>query len=111
MDVLTSYRDALLRTLNDYARIPNAQGEIRSEVICDLKNDHYLLVQVGWDGGYRVHGTLIHVDVIDGKLWIQYDGTEQGIAGDLVAAGVPKDKIVLGFRPPQARKYTEFAAA
>jgi hypothetical protein len=31
------------------------------------------------------------VDIINNKIWIQYDGTEQGIAGDLLAAGIPKD--------------------
>lgn len=45
------------------------------------------------------------------QLWIQHDGTERGIAEDLVAAGVPKERIVLGFRPPQGRRYTDFAAA
>jgi len=111
MDTLDSYRDAVVRVLTEIAQIPDPNGEIRHEIICDRQNDHYLLMQVGWEGGARIHGVLIHVDLIDGKLWIQHDGTEWGIAEDLVAAGVPKDRIVLGFRPPQARKYTEYAAA
>jgi len=28
---------------------------------------------------------------------------------DLIAAGIPKDKIVLGFHSPDVRPYTEFA--
>jgi hypothetical protein len=47
------------------------------------------VVVVGWDGRRPVHATLAHVDVIDGKLWTQHDQTEQGVAPDLVAAGVP----------------------
>ena len=47
--------------------------------------------------------------MIDHKLWIQHDGTEEGVALDLVAAGIPKEQIVLGFRPLSERKYTEFA--
>ncbi len=47
--------------------------------------------------------------IIDGKVWIQHDGTEEGIANDLVAAGVPKAHIILGFKAPEIRKYTEFA--
>jgi XisI protein len=62
-------------------------------------------------GTRRVHGCLIHVDIIDGKFWIQRDGTEQGIANELVHAGVPKDHIVLGFRSAELRKHTEFATA
>jgi hypothetical protein len=43
-------------------------------------------------------------------VWIQYDGTEEGIAGDMLEAEIPKEAIVLGFRPPEVRKYTGFAA-
>jgi hypothetical protein len=35
--------------------------------------------------------------------------TDQKVAEDLVALGIPKDRIVLGFQPPYARKHTEFA--
>ncbi|HBY77183.1 MAG TPA: XisI protein, partial [Cyanobacteria bacterium UBA11148] len=53
--------------------------------------------------------TLLHIDIIDGKLWIQHDGTEEGIADELVAAGVTKDSIVLGFKSVERRKLTELA--
>ena len=43
------------------------------------------------------------------KIWIQRDGTEDGIATDLEAAGVPKSDIVLAFHPQRLRKYTEYA--
>ncbi len=58
---------------------------------------------VGWQGIRRVHGCLVHVDIIDGKLWIQRDGTENGIARDLLEAGVPRERIVLAFRPTDSR--------
>jgi hypothetical protein len=52
--------------------------------------------------------------LIDHKIWIQYDDTEEGIANDFIAndfiaAGVPTQDIVLGFRHPQIRQYTNFA--
>ena len=36
---------------------------------------------------------------------------EDGVAGELVAAGIPKSRIVLGFRDPEARKLGDFAEA
>lgn len=42
-------------------------------------------------------------------LWIQHDGTEIGIATQLLELGVPADDIVLGFQAPDIRPYTEFA--
>lgn len=65
----------------------------------------------GWDGYKRIHHAEIDVEVLDGKLWIQFDGTEDGIAMELVAAGVPRDRIVLAFKHPTLRKYSDFAAA
>ena len=53
----------------------------------------------------------LHVDIINGKVWIQRDGTEEGIALELVAAGIPKEHIVLAFHHPSRRPDTEYAVA
>jgi hypothetical protein len=58
-----------------------------------------------------VHGAVIHIDIIGDKVWIQHDGTSPGIADELVEAGIPRDAIVLGFRPPHVRRYSGFAVA
>jgi hypothetical protein len=70
-----------------------------------------MLLDIGWYGHEYIHHTPIHVDIIDGKIWVQYDDSEEGIATDLLAAGVPRQDIVLGFRPPELRQYTEFAVS
>ena len=97
---LDSYRTIIERVLTEYSQYAYAYGEIGRQTVFDRTRDHYLLMSVGWDKR-RVHGCLIHVDLIDGKCWIQRDGTESGIARDLEAAGIPKDRIVLAFRPPE----------
>lgn len=43
------------------------------------------------------------------KIWIQRDGTGIGIANELIAAGVPKEDIILGFNAPYKREFTDFA--
>ncbi|MBA3924360.1 MAG: XisI protein [Nostocaceae cyanobacterium] len=111
MDNLDAYRQIIEKILVDYAAVPYAYGEIETEAVFDQKNDRYLLVNVGWDDERRVHGCIIHLDIINGKIWIQRDGTEHGIALDLTEAGVPKEHIVLGFREPEVRQYTEYASA
>ena len=68
-------------------------------------------MNVGWDDRKRVHGSLVHIDIIDGKLWIQRDGLEHGVARELLEAGIPKDRIVLAFKPPEMRRLTEYAVA
>jgi XisI protein len=104
MDSVERYRGLIESILTEYARIPYAHGEIRCETVFDLSSDRYLLMVVGWNGIRRVHGSLIHVDLIDGKIWIQRDGTERGVARDLIEAGVPRDQIVLAFQPAEVRE-------
>jgi hypothetical protein len=57
--------------------------------------------QVGWDRGRRVRGNLIYVTLSEGKVWVEYDGMEQGITKDLIAAGIPPERIVLAFLPEE----------
>jgi hypothetical protein len=110
MDTLSEDRRLIETILTEHASIPYAHGRIDRLTVFDRERDHYLLVISGWDDR-RVHGCVVHVDLIDGKFWIQRDGTEDGIAGDLERAGVPKGRIVLGFREPKVRPYTGYAVA
>lgn len=71
--------------------------------------DHYLLLHNGWRGNRRTHGCSLHIDIKDGKIWIQHDGTKVGIATVLLERGVPAHDIVLGFDSPYMRQFTEFA--
>ena len=96
MDTLNNDRRIIRRILNDFAAIPYAYGRSRSQAIFDDEGDHYLLVTTGTDEEDRhVHDCVFHVDLIDGKFWIQHDATDRPIALELEAAGVPKDRIVL----------------
>jgi hypothetical protein len=45
----------------------------------------------------------------NGKIWLEYDGTDSYIARQLVKAGVPKEDIVLAFHPPDVRPHTGYA--
>ncbi|MFO1433382.1 MAG: XisI protein [Candidatus Competibacteraceae bacterium] len=111
MDILDTYRQTIQNVLTEYVRLRYAYGEIQNETIFDREADRYLVMSIGWQGARRIHGCLIHIDIINGKVWIQRDGTEYGIANELVAAGIPKYHIVLGFHPPEVRQHTEYAVA
>jgi hypothetical protein len=111
MDSLKAYRQAVEYVLTVYTKIPYAHGELRCEVLFDREHDRYALVTLGWNAGKRVHFPLVHIDIVDGKVWIEKDNTEDGVAAELVQAGIPKSLIVLAFRSPEVRKHTEYAVA
>ena len=108
MDTLESYRHIIQSLLSSYAAIPISNGSIDCYTVFDLKQDHYQVMNVGWDGHRRVYGCTLHLDIIEGKIWIQQNMTEMRIAQELVGLGVRKEDIILGFQAPQVREYTGY---
>ena len=111
MDKLKEKRRTLENVLLKYTEPPFADEAIEVETVFDRDSDRYLLVEVGWENGLRVHQTVAHLDIINNKIWIQLDKTPNGIANDLLENGFSKDQIVLGFRSETLRKMSEFALA
>jgi hypothetical protein len=103
------YRELIQKILKEHQKHRAVNASSEAQVICDLKNDHYLLVHVGWQDETPLYGCSIHVDIKDGKFWIHQDFTEDGVAAELLEMGVPKTDIVLAFRSPFMRQFTEFA--
>jgi ketopantoate reductase len=111
MEELKHYRKVIRELIEDYARNKPSIGDIEVEMVLDERNDHYELIHVGWHKDYRVHGAVLHIDIRGGKVWIQHDGTDDIVAERLVEAGIPKDRIVLAFKPPEIRPHTGYAVA
>ncbi|MEM7536922.1 MAG: XisI protein [Chloroflexota bacterium] len=111
MAEIEKYRELAKHVIQDHARHQISYGDIENQAIFDLENDHYQLVHAGWHNKLRTYGCLIHINIRDNKFWIQYDGTEVGVANELVELGVPKTDIVLAYHSPFARKRGEFAVS
>ncbi len=112
MDKKLKYQEIIKKLLTETAKyrasIPDGYD---SRFLFDDERGSYLVLDIGWSNDKYLHTTPIHIDLIDHKIWIQYDDTEEGIANDLIAAGVPTQDIILGFRHPKVRPYTNFAVS
>ncbi|MBC7973043.1 MAG: XisI protein [Verrucomicrobia bacterium] len=111
MAKLEQYRRAIQQLLKTYQTLGKSQPDIDRQIILDTEHDHYQLVNVGWHNDRRIYGCVLHFDIQDGKIWIQHNGTEFKLADELVALGVAKQDIVLGFQSPFKRQFTEFAVS
>lgn len=49
MDTIESYRHVIQSLLTAYAAIPIANGSIDCYTVFDTKQDHYQVMNVGWD--------------------------------------------------------------
>jgi hypothetical protein len=115
MDELENYRKIIQSILEEFTTRQYANSdilELNNKTVFDPAHDRYLVISDGWKKDHsRIHGCLIDIEIINGKIWIQRDGTDYGIASDLIAVSIPKEKIVLGFKEPSVRPYTGFAIA
>lgn len=111
MATLENYRQIVRQLLQDYAEISASDENVKNKTLFDLESDRYLLLSMGWSKGLRVHHCVMHVDIIEGQVWIQANNTDRLIAEELVAAGIPKEAIVLGLQPPEVRSYTAYGVA
>lgn len=97
MDTVNQYCEIVKKVLAYYAQFKPSHGDIRLDTVFDDRDRRYALMQTGWDRGRRIRGNIIYVTVRDEKVWIEYDGIEAGISDDLVALGIPEDRIVFTF--------------
>ena len=109
MEKLERYRQIVRDILTAHAT--TNEPDIESQVICDTESDRYLLLDIGWQGLNRIYACYMHLDIKDGKIWIQHNMTESDFADELVRLGVPKEDIVLGFHSPFMRQFTDYAVS
>jgi hypothetical protein len=108
MDTVERYRQCIENVMRGYKDFRTSRKDVESVLIIDGERSHFLLLYMGWDGPRRVHHVAVHVELRGDKIWLQCDNTDLVVAEDLAAAGIPKGSIVLGFRAPEVRQYTEY---
>jgi XisI protein len=112
MDKLLKYQDILEQFLEEEAAKPCVNQGLEAQVLADRKRGHFQLFICGWEKKKLVRQVEFHFDLKpDGKIWVQENATELQIADELMARGVDKMDIVLGFLPPHQRRFSGFAAA
>jgi hypothetical protein len=111
MDRLDAYRQIIRNVLKPYINITYANVNVKNHQVFDPETDQYLILSEGWEKQQHLHSCLVHIEIINDKVWIQLDNTEDGIADELIQAGIPKQEIVLGFHEPEIRPFTGFAVA
>lgn len=109
MDTVAQYRRIICEILAPYGKVRYAgMPDVNNQVIFDTERDHYLVVSIGWEGEVPVYDCIFHVDIIDGKIWVQQDNTDVDLPSLLMEAGIPQKDIALGFQAPSMQKYSSF---
>ncbi len=110
MAAIENLREAIARVFHSWEEYPNPALSLFKIIgVIDTTHDRYTLTHLDFDGHrYKSH-LLAYLEIHDGKIWILTDNTEDGLVPELVAEGIAKNQIVLGFYPSSLREAGEFA--
>lgn len=99
MDRVDNYRHIIRDFLTSFA-----QNNENDQLVFDDGRDRYLVIHNEWCNNRQIYGTAIHLDLIDGQIWIQQNNTEIYIDRELIQRGVNPKDLVLGLRAPAIRE-------
>lgn len=111
VEKLNRYRQIIEQVLETHAKMPAVPETVEGMVVCDPVRDQYLLMDIGWAPYGRAHDVVVHLRLKDGKVWIEWDGIEYGIARDLIEAGITKEDILFALQSRERQPMTEMIAA
>ncbi|NJL91996.1 MAG: XisI protein [Coleofasciculaceae cyanobacterium SM2_1_6] len=107
--LLTGYYEMAVQGSINLNKIELDKLETDERLAFDEERDQYLWFCSGWEGKNRVRHINMYLQIKDSKIWVEEDNTDLWVVDDLLAAGIPKQDIVLGFHHPSKRAFTEFA--
>lgn len=111
MDRLNLYRNSVKQIIERCYSIKSDNPNIQVNLIIDQERNHFIVMDIGWENEEsRIYDVVMHLSIIENKIWIQKDVTDMNPAEELIQKGVPKEDIMIGFMPLYKRKYSEFTA-
>ena len=113
MDPISKYQAIVVDVItnSNYYRYPSPNPNVETLFYQDEKRGRCLLYATGWSGQKAISNVILAVRIKEGKIWIDEDATEEGIATALLEAGIPEEDIVLAFQHPFLRTDCSLVAA
>lgn len=97
-NIIKHYQSCIKQLLSEYESLTTDCSTI--ETIFDDVQMRYIVLRIGWNGQKRIHLCLVHIDMKDDMVIIQANNTEDMLDEELVALGIPHEKIHPGILPP-----------
>jgi XisI protein len=104
------YRNVIIEMLREVAARSGDDGKLRTVTVFDESSNQYQILDLGWDdAGKRVFQPTIHLELLNGKIWIQENMTDLDVAKLLREWCVEPSDIVLGMHSEGLRQFSEYA--
>ncbi|MFN0121639.1 MAG: element excision factor XisI family protein [Blastocatellia bacterium] len=91
MDQTLNYAEIMQRLMREEEPFQPLHGP-RIVSACDISRGQFLLLAVGMQGQRHIDNILFHAQLLNGKVIIETDNTEDGLKTRLLEAGIrPED--------------------
>lgn len=111
MEKVAHYQQIIKSILDDYIATMPSNLDEEVYLVEDKVKMNYLIYHNVWKQNSRSYGCILHVRIKNEKVYVEYDGTDEGFADLFAEAGISKQDIVLALHAPAKRQYTGFAVA
>ncbi|NET45852.1 MAG: XisI protein [Okeania sp. SIO2B3] len=95
------------KILCEYEDLKDEDSQI--ELIFDDERMRYMVLWVGWYKYKRIHQCVVHINIVEDRIIIQCNDSEESIVEKLVEMGISQENISLNFIHPLHRGYLEIA--
>lgn len=99
---------AVQQILTEYADYMTTDNVLQVETLFDTQRHHYQIVVLGWQNNKRVYHNLIHLDIIDGQVWVQNNDTQFSLIEDFDRMNIPRKDVVNGLISARRRQMANF---
>jgi hypothetical protein len=96
MDPTVKYADILTEVLRAEAKLQfPLTPRVKLVASCDRESGQFLLIMIGWDNREHWHHSItFHAQLVDGKVIIETDMTEEGLKPLLLEMGIPEEAFL-----------------
>lgn len=95
MDQTLSYTDILTNVIRNEEQYQPMHGP-KIVSACDPSRGQFLLIAVGKQGPRYYDSILFHAQLLNGRVLIETDNTEEGLSTLLIEAGIRAEDILSG---------------
>lgn len=105
MVAIEDWQQAIIDTLLESIPQNMIPNTLQIVPVFDKESNRYQLLCQGWNGNEdRVFYPVVHIEIINDKVWIQHNESDIDIGEELSNRGIPKSQMVLGLHPPSIRE-------
>jgi hypothetical protein len=105
----TLSKPQIIRSILSHLVGVEVRGSIHFKAVFDDENQRYQVIASGWEDSQQVLQVIVFIEIQGDLIWVHKDNSDYGVVAEMLAQGIDRLAIVLGFQAPEDRHDSGFA--